>query len=284
MDEDSRWRHLYGKKLEIDVVDSFRFFQQHGVEPILIKGWVAAQNYPPDVRRHYDDVDLAVSKSDFKIAKHLLSTEAGSRIGVDLHCEFRHLDTKPWNDVLKDSRQVSLNGVSIRIPSAEDHLRILAVHWLNDGGARKDRLWDVYYAVKNRPATFDWDRCLNSVSDVRRQWIIAAIGLAHKYLDLDISGFPSAESAKVLPPWLVAAVEKEWKSGVRLKSLHTCLREPRELLKQIRKRVPPNPLQATIEMEGNFDNGLRFRYQLGSMLNRIRPSVRGIVSTLTRRP
>lgn len=282
MDDDSRWRVLYTKKLEAEITESFSFFRDRGIEPLLIKGWAAARNYPPNVPRFYSDVDLAVAAADFETAGELLNSGAGSKLGIDLHREFRHLDTRDWNAVLNDSREIDLNGVGIRVPSDEDHFRILAVHWLNNGGADKERLWDIYYAVHNRRANFDWDLCLNSVSEIRQQWIVAAIGLAHKYLNLDIDQLPFADRAKVLPPWLISAIEHEWQSGIRLRSLHTCLNEPKELLRQIKKRIPPNPVQATIEMEGRFDNNPRIRYQIGSMLNRIRPSLRGIRGTLLR--
>ena len=35
------------------------------------------------------------------------------------------------------------------------------------------------------------------------------------------------------------------------------------IVKQIKKRIPPNPIQATIEMEGSFDARTRVQYQLG---------------------
>lgn len=275
MDNDSRWRSLYTKKLEFEIVEAFRFFRKSSVEPILIKGWAAARNYPTQVTRYYTDVDLAVSSADFDLSRKLLA-ETGSNIAVDLHRELRHLDTKAWSEIFRDSREVDLNGFPVRIPSAEDHLRILAVHWLNDGGANKDRLLDIYHAVENRPADFDWDLCLNSVSDIRRKWIITAIGLAHKYFDLKIDGFPFAAEAKMLPHWLITAIENEWRSGVRMRSLHTCLNDPKELFRQIKKRIPPNALQATIEMDGRFDESPRLPYQIRSMLNRTIPSIRGI--------
>ena len=276
MDNDSRWRFLYTKKLEFEIVESFRFFRKRGIEPILIKGWAAARSYPEHSTRYYTDIDLAVSGSDFGIARDLLKSEAGSKIAVDLHRELRHLDTKAWDEIFNDSQEIDLNGFAVRIPSDEDHLRILAVHWLNDGGANKERLWDIYHAVENRPANFDWDLCLNSVSEVRQQWIITAIGLAHKYLSLEIDGFTFADRAKVIPKWLISTIEKEWQSDVRLISLHRCLNDRKELFRQIKKRIPPNALQSTIEMEGRFDSRSRFPYQIGSMLNRILPSIKGI--------
>jgi len=164
---------------------------------------------------------------------------------------------KALEALFADCQEINVDGESVRIPSDEDHLRILAVHWLNDGGVRKERLWDIYYAVANRRESFDWEKCFGCVSDVRRRWIISAIGLAHKYLELDLTGLPFADEAKDLPGWLIKTVEGEWRNGVRLRSLHTCLREPRELFRQIRKRLPPNAVEATIEMEGQFENGWR---------------------------
>ena len=283
MDDDSRWRILLTAKLENDAAKAFELFRERGIEPLLIKGWAAARNYPKENTRFYSDVDLAVSVADFDLANEILKSETGRKVNVDLHRGLRHLDTKPWTDLFSASKEIELSGAIIRIPSDEDHLRIMAVHWLTDGGAPKERLWDIYYAVQNRPETFDWDRCLNSVSQVRQGWVIAAISLAHKYLDLEIEELPFAEQARNLPAWLVSAVEKEWRSGVPLRSLHIHLNKPGDLFKQIRKRIPPNPIQATIEMEGPLDNGVRLGYQIRSIVKRALPSIRGISATIRNR-
>lgn len=283
MNDHNRWHILTRKKFELQIVDAFEYFRQHRIEPILIKGWVAARLYPPGVHRPFVDIDLAVSSADYESARALLGTEFGSRLGIDLHREFRHHDTKAWKDVYKDSHMVLLNGVGIRVPNAEDHLRMLCVHWLNDGGAYKDRLWDIYYAVQNQPEEFDWDRCLSPVSKIRQQWIVATIGLAHKYLRLEIDHLPFAERAKQLPSWLTSAVEGEWKAGIPLRPLQASLNDWKALTAQIRKRIPPNPVQATIEMEGSFESRSRLYYQLGTMFIRAVPSLKRIFGMIARK-
>jgi len=283
MNDDNRWHILTRRKFELQIVDAFKYFRQHRIEPILIKGWAAARLYPPGVHRPFVDIDLAVSSADYASARRLLQSKDGSGLNIDLHRELRHLDTKAWNEVYKDSHLIFLDGAAIRIPSPEDHLRILCVHWLNDGGVDKERLWDIFYAVQNRPEEFDWDRCLRTVSEIRQRWIISTIGLAHKYLHLEIDHLPFAERAKKLPTWLISAIENEWKSGIRLTSLHICFNDWRALSAQIRKRIPPNPVQATIEMEGSFESRSRLYYQLGTMFIRAVPSIKRIYGMIARK-
>lgn len=277
---DTRWQILNARRLEVKTAEAFLYLRDRGIEPILIKGWAAARNYPPNEPRFYDDIDLAVSTDDFDTAREHLATGIGPQLDVDLHRELRHLDTKPWASILADSQSVELDGRFIRIPSAEDHLRILAVHWLNDGAERKERLWDIYYAVATRPDDFDWNKCLGEVSERRRGWVLAAVGLAHRYLGLPIDGIPFKSEIEDLPPWLVKTVEREWRSGVRTVRLASCLHSPSEFFRQIRKRFPPNPIQATIDMEGDFRSRRTRFYQLGSMKKRCRPSIERLAATV----
>ncbi|MBX3294377.1 MAG: hypothetical protein KF762_01465 [Acidobacteria bacterium] len=183
------------------------------------------------------------------------------------------MDTLPFETLYDKRREVLIDGNLITFPSAEDHLRIMAVHWLTDGGEYKERLWDIYYAVANRPADFDWNKCLDVVSPTRRKWVITTIGLAHKYLGLEIDDLPFADEAKQIPKWITDTLELEWAREVRLIPLRIAYRKPRMLIEQIRKRLPPNPITATIDMEGEFDDSPRIRYQLGSIAKRIPPSI-----------
>ena len=280
MTDEYRWYLLQKRHHETKICQAFERFRAEDIEPILIKGWATARFYPPGQSRFFADMDLAVSHASFETAKNLCNLEEIKALNVDLHDEFRHLDSLSWDALYQRSNLVILDETAVRILSPEDHLRIICVHWLNDGGAFKEKLWDIYYAVERRPPNFDWDACISVISETRREWIIRTIGLAHKYLGLRIDDLPFADEAKTIPLWLLRAVEKEWSSDVSLRPLHTCLHDIRLLFRQILKRIPPNPIQATIEMEGRFDSSNRFYYQVGSIFKRFLPSWRRILKAL----
>lgn len=280
MNDELRWYLLRKKHVERQIVCAFEAFRNAGVEPILIKGWAAARNYPDDKPRFFGDIDLAVASDDFERVLPLTETKDSGASGVDLHRELRHLDTVDWEYLRSRSVLVDIEGTGIRVLAPEDHLRVLCVHWLTNGGEDRERLWDIFYAVANRPPDFDWSLCLDVVSDHRRGWIIATIGLAHRYLGLSIVDLPFSKEALRLPRWLTNCLEREWKRRERLQPLHTALTDRRALLKQIRKRIPPNPILATIECEAPIDDSSRVVYQIRDTFKRLGPSLRRVVPAM----
>lgn len=274
---------LYLKRIESILGRVWISFEKAQFKPILIKGWIAAQLYTePDIRK-ISDIDLLIAPKDYKKAKEFLES-SDDKFSVDLHEGARHLDTVSFDDLFKNSRFVKCGDTNIRVLRPEDHLRILCVHWLTDGGENREKLWDIYYAVANRPKDFDWERCLNTVSERRRRWIICTIGLAHKYLGLYVDDLDFADEIKnSLPEWLIKTIEKEWKSDVPLISLANCLSDRKLLFKQIRKRIPPNPIQATIDMEGDFDKYPRIFYQTGDIFLRLPSSIKRVSHSFLKR-
>jgi len=256
--------------------DAVSRLRSKGLHPVLIKGLAAVLNYPETHFRQSIDIDIAVAPGDFEPAEQIRQSEAGKGLNIDLHRGLRHLDTVAWDDLFANSRLIDIDGTPVRMLRPEDHFRVLCVHWLNDGGQYRERLWDIYYAVANRPADFDWERCLGIVSERRRRWIVCAVGLAHKYLDLQIDDLPFADEAKRLPAWLIRTVEREWASDVRLMPMSLYYRQPCELWAQVKKRIPPNPIQSIIETEGSFDSPIRLHYQLLAGARRVGPSVRSL--------
>jgi hypothetical protein len=97
-----------------------------------------------------------------------------------------------------------------------------------------------------------------------------------KYLGVSLEKTPFENETIILPKWFVKGLEKEWQSEVRLLPLHTFLGDRKHLWQQIKKRLPPNPLEATIEMEGSFDRRTPIFYQIGSIFLRMTPSFKRI--------
>ena len=279
----SLWYLLQKKASEARILKAFNLFRENGIEPVLIKGYAAGLFYPDTKPREFIDMDLAVASDAYDLANEFALSAAAKGLAIDLHRELRHLDTVAWDDLFSNSRLIAIDGGTIRVLRPEDHLRVLCVHWLNDGGVEKERLWDMYYMIENRPDDFDWDRLLNSVDVHRRRWLTCAIGLAHVYLGLDLAGTPIEAEAEDLPKWLIKTVEKEWATGVPHLPLHIVMRDRKKLMAQIGKRLRPNPIWATIDMEGNFDARTRVFYQIGSNLKRTVPSFRRISDSLSRR-
>ncbi|HKX84887.1 MAG TPA: nucleotidyltransferase family protein [Pyrinomonadaceae bacterium] len=271
MDEDLRWHLLMSKTFERQISDAFAMFREQGIEPLLIKGWAASRYYPPDKPRFFTDIDIAVAEDDHERAAKLVDAKAFPNVVIDLHKELRALDTMPWKELMDRSELIETDTGTIRVPCAEDHLRVLCVHWLNDGGAYKNKLWDVYHLIENRRDDLDWNRVLGTVSETRQGWIKTAIAIAHKYLGLHTDDLPFAEEVRTVEPWISRALEKEWATDVRLIPIHMVLRSPRKIFQQIRKRIPPNPIQSTIEMGGRLDARTPIFYQIGNYFQRISP-------------
>lgn len=257
----------------------WRQFEAAGFKPILIKGWATALNYPNPADRLYVDVDLVFDPSEFEKAQKFVE-QNNFDLAIDLHKGARHLDSLSFDQLYQNSILKPCRDIFIRVLSDEDHLRVLCVHWLNDGGAYQEKLWDIYHAVDNRRKDFDWDKCLKVVSKKRRRWVICAIGLAHRYLGLSIDDLPFALEAEKIPKWVIKTVEKEWADEVKLMPLHYYLRDKKKLWQQIKKRVPPNPIQATIEVDGEFNNTPRIFYQIADIAKRSIPSWKRIRETL----
>ncbi len=124
---------------------------------------------------------------------------------------------------------------------------------------------------------------MNVVDGRRRRWIVCAILLSHKYFGTDIENTPIA-GEKELPRWLIAGVEKEWANPIRLQPVTSLFTDPKQLWQQFRKRIPPNALQATIELGGDLDRYPRAMYQTADIFYRIfaRRKRLGIVSKISK--
>lgn len=272
-ENDERFLLLQYRVFETRIERIFQYLDGENLSPILIKGWAAAQNYPSPYLRRFVDIDLMFAPEVFDRAKYVIKDLPDAPY-LDLHCGARHLDEHDFKDLFNNSIQRTLGKTPVRILSAEDHLRIMCVHWLNDGGADRERLQDIYWALENRPPDFNWEHLTASQKSVRRRWIICAIGAACRFLDFRLESTPISEELDNLPGWFIKALETEWNSEVRLQPLSYVKNDRRALWQQIKKRLPPNPIQATIEMDGDLDGSWRYWYQLKSIFPRLKPYIR----------
>jgi hypothetical protein len=187
-----------------------------------------------------------------------------------LHANLFELNRRNFDELFSRSRLVSLGAEHIRILSPEDHLALLAIHLLKHGAWRPLWLCDVGAAIESLPTEFSWDVCLGK-HKTRALWIICAIHLAHKLLDADIHPLPIPHRTKELPAWLVNNVLRQWAAPFAMNqqpmshpvAMASYLKSPRGLLKGLRKRWP-NPIIATVSVNGQFNDFPRLPYQIGN--------------------
>jgi hypothetical protein len=252
----------------------FRLLRKASLDAVLVKGWAAAGFYPDASLRPYGDIDLCVRPEHFSRAEEVLSCPEASDCWIDLHGHFSELEERSIGELFARSRLVKLGHEQIRMLSAEDHLALLCIHLLKHGAWRPLWLCDVGAAIESLPPDFHWDACLGR--DKKRSiWIICVIGLAYRLLNANIEGLPVTQRAKQLPAWLVENVLEQWATPFATNQPPTShnapmasyLRNPRGLLKDLRKRWP-NPIIATISINGEFNDLPRLPYQLGNCVLR----------------
>ena len=265
----------------------FSCFQAANVEAIVIKGWSIARRYPQPGLRPFGDIDLLIRPKDYSIASSIVTSHELRDCRIDLHPGAFELADRPITELFERSKLVPCGAGQARVLSDEDHLALLAIHFLKHAGWRPLWLCDVSLMLESMSADFDWDLCLST--DKRRvNWILSAIGLARELLDASIPAQEVAARA-VVPRWLIEGILSNWERPFTAQHephnhqapLRSYLRKPRGVIADLRRRWP-NPILATITVNGMFGRRPRFRYQIGNCLQRAGRLV--WPSEMTRRP
>ena len=244
----------------------FRAFRSSGVEPILIKGWGIARAYAETGLRPSGDIDLHVAPEHREKALEILNKRECQNCDVDLdHDAIRRFSELRFDELFHRSELAELNGTQIRVLGAEDHLRLLCLHLLKHGAWRPLWLCDVAAALESRPSSFDWDRCLGR-NKRWADWIACTIGLANRLLGAELGDAPMKKRVDHLPGWLIPAVLKEWSAPYppNLPLFTTQLKAgwwKAEMVSAVRQRWP-NPIQATVDADGRFDDKIRLPFQI----------------------
>lgn len=235
-----------------------------GIDAVLVKGWALEDLYPEPGLRPCGDIDLCVRRAHYRRADELMQKPEYREMLVDLHSGFDKFYDRRIDEVWARSRLKDLDGVGIRVLAPEDSLRFLCIHMLRHGANRA--LWgcDIAAAVEAAGSEFDWEMCLG---EDRKQagWTASAIALVCDMLGVDKTGLPDRIRNTRAPGWMIAAVEAEWARpfGFRLQ-IRRGLRLSLSSLAEL-KHHWPNPVEATVEMGGNFDKGARWLYQAGCL-------------------
>jgi hypothetical protein len=242
------------------LLEAQRRLEAAGEQAFLAKGWVASRLYPAPGLRPCGDIDLYVGIESHARAFAALAS-GGRPLPVDLHRGLADLSDRPGDAVWERTRLVQHDQLRVRVPGAEDHLRLLSLHMLRHGVSRPMWLCDVAVALEARPADFDWD-WFRAGSPQRTEAALLGLRLAGELLGARLDGVPVIE----LPSWVAPAVFSAWEAGVHR-------REP--FLNQVRtspgralREHWPSPIEATVGVGARFDQRSRLPYQLAHLVAR----------------
>lgn len=272
-----RWNTLRVALLERQTTEVFKSLRNAGVEPLLAKGWAASRLYPAQGLRPYGDIDLCVRAAEYRTALQVMERLAELACPVEWHCrEFRELKDRPLDQLYERSQLVDLCDGQVRVLGVEDHFRLMCVHALRHGIWRPLWLCDIALVLESLPEDFDWDYCLAG-SATRSAWVSCAITLAQELLEARLDRVPEKVCAKRLPHWMLPAVIRQWgrEHYMTGPSLGSFIRRPLMLPAALWARWP-NPIQATINMEGSLNEFPRFPYQVGECVRRLANFIREI--------
>jgi hypothetical protein len=266
-----------------------RLFCESGARPMLFKGWAVAQHYAERHLRPMGDVDLCAPPGRFDEVVDLLLqrgfrrysalTEAergrvlgfmspdgwpGNDLSIDLHERLDRFGLAPLPELFSRAVPRQAGDHEILVPATEDHLRLVVIHYLAHGAWRPLSLCDVAAMVESLPPQFDWDLCFGSVPH-RRRWLACTLQLAHDLLAARLDGVP-ATCREVPPEWFRATILREWEKPfsehhARPNLGYVWRHRPHRLPAELAGRWP-NPIRATVEIDGDIGPLPRWPYQL----------------------
>jgi hypothetical protein len=246
----------------------FRLLRQGSVDAFLAKGWAAAGLYSDCDLRPAGDIDICVRQEQFKLAEEILRRPEANDCWVDLHKQFSEISDSTFDQLFARSTIVTINQEPVRLLGPEDHLALLCIHLLKHGAWRPLWLCDIAAALESLPSKFDWDLVLTA-GKRRSHWIGCAIGLAGTLLGARIEHLPLEAGLTEIPGWLVPGVLDHWSRlypGNRLPMqapplMAGNLKQRRNIVRGILARWP-DPITATFNRKGQFNNFPRLPYQL----------------------
>lgn len=250
-------------------------FSRVEVHPLLVKGWSVARYYPERGLRPYGDLDFYLLGEEVERANAALATLPPATCQIELHRKHNFPFDRTIEELFRGAENVTLGSQQLRIPCAEDHLRLLCLHLLGHGVWRPLWLCDVAAMLERLPPEYDWDRCLSGRARYT-EWMRCCFALAEELLGARVSSEAYAAGVRpILPKWLTMAVLKQWGLGSgtsQHQPLSTVLplawRHPQLLWREMAVHWQ-NPIEATVELERPFDDRPRLPLQLAAAVRRL---------------
>ncbi len=292
----ARLQALNAARNEMALKDLARLLNCNNVNALLFKGWSVARHYSKPHLRPMGDVDLCALPGRFNDLVDVLhrygfrqyaSTDKANRgrgmcfatpfgwpgkaLAIDLHEKLGRFFLSPLEDVCARAVPLLVGDCSFLTLSAEDHLRLVTIHFLLDGGWRPLWLCDVSAMLETLPPAFDWDLCLGP-EPRRRRWVACTLQLAHELLGANLDRVPECYRVDQLPGWLRATVLREWKkpfSEHHARPLigYTWRHRRSKLVREVLARWP-NAIRSTAELDADFSSLPRLPYQLALFARR----------------
>jgi hypothetical protein len=274
------------------LADVAKILARGGIELLTFKGWSLAQYYHPPAYRPLGDLDICVSPGRHADAVDLIAAHSGQtgahqpdgstcvtledpRSGrkgtIDLQLDLAKFRLEPLAAVFERSRQVEVLGHKLRTPCAEDHLRLLCLHFLGHGGCRPIWLCDVAAMLEAERDGFDWTLCLGD-DPLTTHWIFVVIALAQELLGAEIGSVPEEYHRTKLPRWLVTTIMRQWSKPLsqhRAPELfsHVTRRRPTKIGSAVLARWP-DPITARFKTGAWYDQKPSWPYQLRYFLQK----------------
>jgi hypothetical protein len=185
--------------VEREIVRIVSRLHEHGIHPVLIKGYAIARLYPEGLVRPAGDIDLVVPDAAYGAAQDALTdirlsfhgdAEATRRrtgangptspIDVDLH-SVANWSEAAGEDFFTQVQRIRVNRVNLHVPGGEDHLRTLCLHFLRHAAVRPLRLCDIALLAEMEGGRLAWEHVLHgSCREVEQVEI--TLRLAHELL------------------------------------------------------------------------------------------------------
>lgn len=231
-----------------------------GVSFILFKGQSLQRYYAAPAMRPTGDIDLVIAPGRLLQAARLLNASAdpeaarasslsfsafgdlpGTAGHMDLHADLSFYRL-PWAELLECSEWKTFGARKVRVVCEAHHFRIVCLHFLKHGAYRQVWLDDVCNMLAGLDRDFPWSVCTGG-DPTLRNWLGAAINLAHRIRDADVSHVPRDIRREPLPDWLEVEARKalqrpDYEFHARPLIGYTLLNHPWRLPREVFARWP----------------------------------------------